>query len=1031
MSEIRDASGHSGVFVSGRVSFPAFLIEDISLAVSGDRLFKASRLDRIDASSEEFSFDCLIENARPPFKSLIAQVDVVDIGRILQTVSCIDAESVLKSVSPERFTRGSASLEKLASLQQQAMGILGAAPLEESVLSLARSASTFAERSKIPNSYFLSDASLCDSLLTNGGDDYLSSVPNYLSKRRDESWQQYMHSLSLESDTKLAKRYPYYPDFVQEDSELGKPMRICIVTMDFPGPARTGGIGTWALSLAELLVEQGHEVKIAYIRFENGSNMRVGTEKLWKQYFKSRGIHFSVVPRQPLIIENSHVARMSFDAFAWLREQDFDFIHFHEMVGYAFYSVMAKRQGLAFPNTTLCVGIHSPDRWHALENRSFSTDKIQLEIDFMEKRSVECADVAFSPSEYLLNWAQGRGWSLPDRSYVIPHPLPATLQEREPRTVTESVEELVFFGRLESRKGLEVFCEAIEILDVDIPVTFLGTEGRAAGLPALSYLRQRAAKWTAPVKYLTDYDHINALDYIQREGVLCVVPSLSDSTSYTLCECLHLGVPVIASSWAGMGEAVAVEDRDRILVEPIAQPLASKIQACINGQSAIAKPRVSHIGAKETWLRFHQVEHSEVTDEWREFESDNPPLISVCIPHRNRPSVLERALKSVRSQDYPKVEVVIVDDGSTIPGVAEELRKIERDFSDLSARLVSQPQRYPGAARNMAAAHAKGEYLFFLDDDNLMKPNALSVLYQAVSKTGADIMTAALDIFVGDSIPDAPIARMLFLGGNASASVVSNTLGDTFALIARKTFLELGGFTEDKYTNHEDWELLARAVIYGKSVQHCPEALGWYRYSPEGFLHRSDSYANLLRSTRAYIENAPSFTKDLFHLFHGLQKRLASKFESNVSLAHMPQDVLRKRFLFSSRTILRLDGSTGFADLTPTSEIDVETTKPGMLFYSTGRDPQLLLPEFSLPRNRPICMRLNIISTAATVCQLFYRVEGMDHFSETHQTQIGLTEGSNVVFLGIERADFIGALRLDPAGLPGKFEIRHIEIRVL
>ncbi len=1041
-AELDSDLGQRRLLLRGSAQFTGATVSAVAISFCGSRLFRAQGSPGESENGGEYFFECTIESIPPEVDELIVQVDVEELGQIMNVYSFAEVARYAENSTPDaasvessaiRFTSESASV-----LKKHAMSILGGETREESVFDLLNSSASLIDTGDKGILRFTRGVSLRRSLeeKTKAGIDFLSAVPSYLAEQREEVTARYFESLSDEAPLHTPKHYPYYPDILAEETDSGKPMRICIVTMDFPGPARTGGIGTWALSLAELLVEHGHEVKIAYVLFENSSNMRAGSEQLWKQYYKSRGIHFSVIPRQPEIIENSHVARMSYNAFSWLRDQEFDVVHFHEMVGYAFYSVVAKRQGLAFSNTTLCVGIHSPDRWHSLENRCFSRDKIQLEIDFMEKRSVECADVAFSPSEYLLNWAQARGWQLPDRSYVIPHPLPATLEERaldaDNRDVAQGeTDELVFFGRLESRKGLEAFCDAIDLLEIDIPITFLGTEGRAEGLPALTYLQKRSARWTAPVKFLTDYDHTNALDYIQRDGVLCVVPSLSDSTSYTLCECLHLGVPVIASSWGGMGEAVAPEDRQRILVEPRAEPLAERILACLGGQSARANPRVSNQAAREAWLRFHEVEHSAVSADWSDFVPDSEPLISVCIPHRNRPSVLRGALESVRAQEYPNLEVVVVDDGSDTPGVAEELKIIETEFTDISVKIVSQPQRYPGAARNMAAANASGDYLFFLDDDNLMCPNALSVLYKAVSRTGADMMTAALNIFVGEEVPEAPIAKMLFLGGSASASLVSNTLGDTFALISRRVFLEVGGFTEDKYTNHEDWELLARAVILGKNVEHCPEALGWYRYSPEGFLHRSDNYANLMRSTRAYVDSAPPFARDLFYLFHGLQKRLASRFQSRVSVAHMPQAELRKRFLFSSKVLLRLDGETGFNALTPTSEIEVDSFAPAMTFRSTGRDPQILLPEVPLPRNSPICVRLNIVSSMRTVCQLFYRTEGMQHFSESHQSQIGLIEGLNVVFLAIERSSFTGSLRLDPAAGAGTFEIRHVEIRTL
>ena len=104
---------------------------------------------------------------------------------------------------------------------------------------------------------------------------------------------------------------------------------------------------------------------------------------------------------------------ISFDAYQWLRVRDFDVIHFPELLGHAYYSVLAKHQGLAFSNTVLCVGAHSPISWIREINRELPLTIDEPEIDFMERESVALADVVVSPSQYLLGWMRTSGWRLP------------------------------------------------------------------------------------------------------------------------------------------------------------------------------------------------------------------------------------------------------------------------------------------------------------------------------------------------------------------------------------------------------------------------------------------------------------------------------------------------------------------------------------------------------------------------------------------------------------------------------------------
>ena len=78
-----------------------------------------------------------------------------------------------------------------------------------------------------------------------------------------------------------------------------------------------------------------------------------------------------------------------------------------------------------------------------------------------ERSSVEWADVVIGPSEYLLREYERYGWVLPERTYCQPYALQSrTLEIDDSQTLP--VEELVFFGRLEVRKGLWLFCEALD-----------------------------------------------------------------------------------------------------------------------------------------------------------------------------------------------------------------------------------------------------------------------------------------------------------------------------------------------------------------------------------------------------------------------------------------------------------------------------------------------------------------------------------------------------------------------------------------
>ena len=86
-----------------------------------------------------------------------------------------------------------------------------------------------------------------------------------------------------------------------------------------------------------------------------------------------------------------------------------------------------------------------------------------LEIDFMERQSAAHADAVFSPSRYIVDWLVDAGWQLPHVT-VLPNPIVSTLHQIEPITHATHIRHIIFFGRLEARKGLAVFLAALAAL---------------------------------------------------------------------------------------------------------------------------------------------------------------------------------------------------------------------------------------------------------------------------------------------------------------------------------------------------------------------------------------------------------------------------------------------------------------------------------------------------------------------------------------------------------------------------------------
>ena len=117
--------------------------------------------------------------------------------------------------------------------------------------------------------------------------------------------------------------------------------------------------------------------------------------------------------------------------------------------------------------------------------------------------------------------------------------------------------------------------------------------------------------------------------------------------------------------------------------------------------------------------------------------NNNLDLISIIIPVYNAEPYLKRCLESVLKQDYPNIEIVLVNDGST-DGSLAICDKYANDYPNI-IRVHDQQNTGASLARKHGIEIAIGEYLMFVDSDDYVSPNYASALYYALKGTSANI----------------------------------------------------------------------------------------------------------------------------------------------------------------------------------------------------------------------------------------------------------------------------------------------------
>lgn len=453
---------------------------------------------------------------------------------------------------------------------------------------------------------------------------------------------------------------------------------VCIVTAELIGPFNNGGIGTATTGLAELLATEGLRVTVLYTGAIWAPDVSLVE---WKRRYAELGIALDALTLDDTKQVDGVLRDRGFPApwliYRYLSERRFDVIHFNDCCGEASLALAAKKLGLAFRDSLLVVGLHSPSSWVLELNQTLPSSVLFPAYDYAERLSIAIADLLWSPSEYLLDWIRERGFDVPARTFLQQYVMPtqrvragAAASGEFPAVRlgrTEAPRELVFFGRLEERKGLRVFCNAVHLLrdelaERGVTVTFLGKPERCAGVPSADYIRRRAAEWRFPVKMLTDLGQPEALQYLRGGGKLAVMPSPFDNSPCTVYETLAWGIPFLAARTGGIPELVDGVDREHVLFEYATEPLRAAMRRALDDGGWIAKPAVPRADARASWLALHA--------HWRSFLPEAAPRGAraesiVAIVDHHRGEALHLPLQSLAA--CPSVKRVIVLNRSGAP----------------------------------------------------------------------------------------------------------------------------------------------------------------------------------------------------------------------------------------------------------------------------------------------------------------------------------------------------------------------------
>lgn len=204
------------------------------------------------------------------------------------------------------------------------------------------------------------------------------------------------------------------------------------------------------------------------------------------------------------------------------------------------------------------------------------------------------------------------------------------------------------------------------------------------------------------------------------------------------------------------------------------------------------------------------------------------PLISVIIPVYNGEKTIKTTIDSVLNQTFTDFELLVVNDGSQDSTLA-----VVNEIQDARIRVFSFPNSGVSASRNRGLAEAKGEFISFLDADDLWTPDKLETQLKALQENPQAAVAYSCTDWIDESGQFLRAGGHMTVNGNAYEKLLLRDFVESGSnpLIRRQALEEVGTFDES-LAFAEDWDLWLRLAARYEYVA-VPSAQILYRISPE------------------------------------------------------------------------------------------------------------------------------------------------------------------------------------------------------
>jgi glycosyltransferase involved in cell wall biosynthesis len=372
----------------------------------------------------------------------------------------------------------------------------------------------------------------------------------------------------------------------------------------------------------------------------------------------------------------------------------------------------------------------------------------------MERFCLQAADQVISPSHYMLRELEKRFTITNKNVTIVPNPFEGKYNNITPLPVTNEANEIVFYGKLTVQKGafrLLAYFQKLWDEGFDRPLYLLGGQDivyHPEGITMGDLIRKKYKKYIDTNRLRLE-DRIKPTEIAGRlaRAEVVIIPSDNDNLPYVVFEMMALGRIVLVSKQGGHSEVVENGADGFIFDHYEPETFFSQLKAILaldlDQKKDIAGRAIKKVAGNYNLDIIYQKKISVIEQMLQRNRvrsvfpfvriqpgagrMDHPGFqkgkLSIVVPYFNMGAFIDETVQSLLKTEYADKEILIVNDGSTDP---QSIDILNRYRNKQNIRVLDKPNEGLAKTRNFGAMQADGEFLAFLDADDLVDPSYYS-----------------------------------------------------------------------------------------------------------------------------------------------------------------------------------------------------------------------------------------------------------------------------------------------------------------